>query len=210
MYSRTIKWEENARRSDSLRQTNGSRMSFSGFLKKKGLHSSQFRPIVLCIQSSHTPPLTRPVASYTAGSKWHLVAWLLHSHSANTRVKVKPLWIIRISFQQESVTNYCSPGLWNQLLHCQLCNHTVNSVTTQVYPITTLSTASPSCKQHDYTVNCVTILLILCCTKHDYTVNCITTQVECHYTVHSVTIMQITWLHCEQHCMQPIMPQCYQ
>lgn len=38
---------------------------------------SQCWPVVLSWQSSQTPPLTPPLAWYTAMSKWHLLEWLL-------------------------------------------------------------------------------------------------------------------------------------
>lgn len=46
--------------------------------------------MVLCWQSSHTPPLVFPVVMYTAMSKWHWLEWPLQLHSVTkTESKIR-------------------------------------------------------------------------------------------------------------------------
>lgn len=56
-------------------------------LKKPLLQLWQWRPCVLWPQSSHTPPLRRPVASHRPQLKWQLRARPLHLHPGTRRTR---------------------------------------------------------------------------------------------------------------------------
>ncbi len=62
-------------------QESGAVFGRLGSLKKPFLQFWQCRPSVLSLQSSHTPPLRRPVANHSPRLKWQLLEWPLHLHS---------------------------------------------------------------------------------------------------------------------------------
>lgn len=67
-------------------QACGSSIALCGSWYRKGRHCSHWGPVLSLRQSSHTPPLTPPVASKRAASKWHESEWPWQLHPMTHKI----------------------------------------------------------------------------------------------------------------------------